>query len=172
MGATAYNFIDKKENEFLDGEYICPNYPSKEEDTNYPTSPPKGNQILANQKLLFKSFDSMIRGRKEGFKVIQKWEGIVEGIYEKFISVKLVDLTNGGSDEEAEIEYIDIQEDDRELLEIGAMFYWSIGYEKDQNGTIRRSSLIKFKRLPRIESSEFDDIYDRAKEINRTIKWD
>jgi hypothetical protein len=54
----------------------------------------------------------------------------------------------------------------------GAMFYWSIGYETQLDRQIKKSSFIKFKRLPKIDPAEFDSIHDKAKELQDKILLD
>lgn len=103
------------------------------------------------------------------FQVLQKWEGVVEQFDGNIIQVKLTDLTSGGTDEEAELEIQDVSKDDRKLVKEGAMFYWSIGYDMQLDGQIKKSSFIKFKRLPRIDPIEFNSIHDRAKELEDKI---
>ncbi|MEZ5039529.1 MAG: hypothetical protein R2828_06545 [Saprospiraceae bacterium] len=106
------------------------------------------------------------------FQVLQKWEGVVEQFDGDIIQVKLTDLTNGGTDEEAELEIQDISKDDQPLVKEGAMFYWSIGYETQLDRQVKKASFIKFKRLPRIDLIEFDSIHDRAKELENQILLD
>jgi len=124
--------------------------------------------------LLQVSIEQKLRSQKTHpkFQVKQKWEGVVEKFDGKVIRVKLTDLTSGGTDEEAELEIQDISKDDHKLVKEGAMFYWSIGYETQLDRQVRKSSFIKFKRLPKIDPIEFDSIHDRAKELEAKILLD
>jgi hypothetical protein len=78
----------------------------------------------------------------------QYWECVVEEIGPtKFLAV-LRSLKNpNDSEKEAEIPIALVEEDDRELLLPGAVFYWSLGYQT-VSGTSKRFSAIKFRRLP------------------------
>ena len=126
-----------------------------------------------SKDILFRNINYKIRNSlNTKFKVLQKWEGIVESFDGEVLQVKLVDLTNGGTDEEAELYVEDINQDDISLIKEGAMFYWNIGYETQKDGQIKKSSFVKFKRLPKINPNEFDIIHDRAKEIEAKIVFD
>lgn len=106
------------------------------------------------------------------FKVLQKWEGIVEEFDGDFLQVRLIDLTNGGTDEEAELSIDDIPNDDISLVKEGAMFYWNIGYETEKDGQVKKTSFVKFKRLPKIDPKQFNIIHDRAKELESKMLFD
>jgi hypothetical protein len=83
---------------------------------------------------------------REQFRTLQKWEGYVIEIGIETFRAKLVPIVGEGSDLEAEIYLEEIGEEDRALLELGAVFYWSIGYLDKPSGR-RRESIIRFRRL-------------------------
>jgi hypothetical protein len=122
-------------------------------------------------ELLHQSIDFKLRKQRTRpkFQVLQKWEGIVEEVKKDHILVKLIDLTNGGTDEEALLDYEDISADDLALVKEGAMFYWSIGYETQLDRQVKKSSFIKFRRLPNISPGKFDAIHERAEELKNKI---
>jgi hypothetical protein len=85
---------------------------------------------------------------REGFDVLQKFEGTVQLVQEDSFVARLVDKTNTTPEEEAEIPLAEIMPGDRELVKPGAVFYWVIGYRREEHGQLSRSSMIRFQRLP------------------------
>lgn len=84
---------------------------------------------------------------REYFRAIQKWEGHVTRVGQDTFHARLVPIKGVGSDQEAEIYLDEIKEEDHSLIELGAVFYWSIGYLDRPSGRLR-ASLIRFRRLP------------------------
>ena len=89
----------------------------------------------------------------EVFEVRQKWEGYVLELGEETFYARLICIEGEGPDLEAEIELEAVNPTDRDLVQRGAYFYWSIGYLKRSSGTIRHS-LIRFRRLPPITDAD------------------
>ena len=56
----------------------------------------------------------------------QKWIGWVEEVNDTSISVRLRDLTNGGTNEKTKISYKDISEEDQKIIKLGSIFHWTI----------------------------------------------
>ncbi|MGQ0553777.1 MAG: hypothetical protein ACT4PU_11235 [Planctomycetota bacterium] len=97
--------------------------------------------------------------------VLQRWEGIVVEVLEERIVAELADLAEPQAAlEVATIPVDEISPRDRELLEVGASFYWSIFYETAVNGQLRRMSEIRFRRLGTWSASSIDFIRDQAAE--------
>lgn len=69
------------------------------------------------------------------------------------------------TEKEAEIPLEEINPDDLELLELGAVFYWTIGYEISPAGTRRRFSLIKFRRMPAWSKKDVQRVRADAAEL-------
>lgn len=88
------------------------------------------------------------------FKSLSKWEGHVIEVQEDSFLARIVDLNDETQDEEVEIEIDDISLDDRVLIQVGAIFNWHIGKE-NLNGTIKKSSIITFRRMPRWTKNDF-----------------
>jgi hypothetical protein len=85
---------------------------------------------------------------RDSFDVLQKFEGIVASVVGDSFVARLVDRTNPGPEEEAEIPLAEVMPGDRELVKPGAVFYWVIGYRRAVHGQLSRSSVIRFQRLP------------------------
>lgn len=103
---------------------------------------------------------------------LQKWEGIVTEIGEDYFIAKLVNLTGEGPEESATFPFSEISsEEDTQLLKIGAVFYWSIGYYERAKGTRIRSSLIRFRRLPMWTESIIKAAQKEAERLNEFFGW-
>lgn len=89
------------------------------------------------------------RARTERFDLLQKWEGVVTDVGDETFVAELITISGDEEDMIAEIYLKNVHEDDRELVEPGAIFYWSIGYLRTAQGTTKRKSDIRFRRLPR-----------------------
>jgi len=105
------------------------------------------------------------------FRALQKWEGHVREIKADMFVAELVDLDKVAPMEEAEIPLQEVSEEDRELLKIGAIFYWTIGYSESPAGTRRRAGEIRFRRLPAWTKREISEAERDAKEIIDALSW-
>lgn len=102
---------------------------------------------------------------------LQKWRGIVEEVGKGYFTAKLINLTDKGYDEHAEISNDEITQEDIELIHPGAVFYWSIGYSHSSTGQRRRFSDIRFRRIPVWNNKEINIAREKAKRISNLIKW-
>jgi hypothetical protein len=107
---------------------------------------------------------------QESFTLFQKWEGYVIEIGRETFSARLTPLEGQGSDQIAEIYLDEVGEIDQDLLEPGAVFYWSIGYRRRPSGTKERSSIIRFRRLPNWTRYELKRAERRAQEIDELFE--
>lgn len=93
---------------------------------------------------------------RDGFEVLQKFEGTVASVSGDSFVARLVDKTNPGPEEEAEIPLAEVMPGDRELVRPGAVFYWVMGYRRAVHGQLSRSSVIRFQRLPSWSSADVE----------------
>jgi hypothetical protein len=112
-----------------------------------------------------------LRFSKNYTKALQSWKGIVAEIGDGFFVGELEDLTNGGTKEIAEFDLETVSPDDKKLVQLGAAFYWNIGYRMN-NGQITKESLIRFQRLIDWDSDDFDKACDRANELFENLKFE
>ncbi len=96
------------------------------------------------------------------FIVHESWEGVVEEVCATFFYAQLASLTQRGLRERAEIYLSEVSPPDRELLQEGAVFYWSVGYEDSPAGTRARKSAVRFRRLPPIQVPSNTDAWMEA----------
>ncbi len=98
-----------------------------------------------------------------------KWRGVVLKIYKDCFLCRLVDQDGNSPDEEAEILRSEISHEDLQLIDIGAVFYWSIGYQTNPSGSRTRSSIIRFRRLPAWRSEELSEAQKKAEKTLITL---
>lgn len=101
---------------------------------------------------------------REFFRALQRWEGYVLAVTEDSFLARLVPIVGEGPSQEAEISLEELEQEDRRLVEPGAVFYWSIGYLDRPSGRLR-ISLIRFRRLPAWSSHEIERARADAREL-------
>jgi hypothetical protein len=80
---------------------------------------------------------------------LQRFECYVEAVGHDVVTARLIDKTGASPNLIAEVLREEIPDADQDVLDVGATFYWSIGYSFEAGGTKRRFSEIRFKRTPR-----------------------
>lgn len=116
---------------------------------------------------------------KNYFYNAQRWIGHITKINsDGTFTAKLEDLTSSGTDEYAEFDNREVSEDDIEYLNIGNVFYWSVGYDV-RNGQVFKESVLKFQRLPKLTNEEVankiknvDSAVDSVQDLIDNIVWD
>jgi hypothetical protein len=108
---------------------------------------------------------------KKYFYNTQKWVGHILEIKGETIVAKLSDINNPTTHEIADFELIEVSPEDRELISIGASFYWSLGYS-NYYGQVEKKSLIRFQRTKPWDETDLTNITDRANELYNSLKWD
>lgn len=94
--------------------------------------------------------------------VRQSWEGVVLSIFEEdaLFTARLHNITDPTSfDAEATFEIADVSNNDRDLLRIGGVFRWMIGYRRLSYGQMDRVSAIVFRRLPAWTEEDLKQAY-------------
>ena len=102
------------------------------------------------------------------FRLLQQWEGTVTECGEIEFTAELRDLTDPTNyREEAAFDLDEVSPDDRPLLELGAVFRWSIGYRTSAAGQRERVSQLRFVRIPGWRRSAIADVEQRAAELQQ-----
>jgi len=104
---------------------------------------------------------------------MQEWEGYVIKIRQsesEFVA-RLLDITAGAKreEEEATISFEEISGADREMMRLGSIFRWVIGYEHTVGGVKRRVSQIVFRQLPVLTQADWNEAWDWALETRRLL---
>jgi hypothetical protein len=107
----------------------------------------------------------------QNFRLLQKWEGLVLQVRDSAFVARLADQTHNGPDEEAEIPLAEVSQGDQDLVQPGAIFYWSIGYLDTHGGQRTRASVIRFRRLPAWTAEELEAAKRKAADTRDLLGW-
>ena len=99
------------------------------------------------------------------------WIGNVNEIKDKTFTALLINTYENTTHEIAEFEKKDISNCDLHLLNVGAVFYWSIGYA-NYYGQIIKQSFIRFKRSINLSNNEFESIMNDVDKLKEGIMWE
>lgn len=99
---------------------------------------------------------------------VQFWEGVVLDVGDDEITVQLIDKTNGTPDCEAILSISEVDDEDKDLVREGAVFYWHVGYEMRPSGR-KRSSMIRFRRMPAWTTTDLKRVEKRADELLKRL---
>jgi hypothetical protein len=130
---------------------------------------------LIDQNILSLYFPQVINAKKVSASLnhtqnTQRWIGYVIEKSEKIFKARLEDITNPGT---FEIGTFDIKDafDEKEMIQLGAVFYLSVGYDVSR-GTYAKQKLIRFQRLAEWNVTDFDTAIDRATRIASNLNWE
>lgn len=106
-------------------------------------------------------------------KKTQRWKGVVIENNSDTFTAKLEDLNDEETTtfEIAEFDRQEVSPADLGLLSLGAVFYWSVGYDV-RNGQVTKVSDVRFQRLVSLNVEEFDIAMDKAEQFFNNIAWD
>lgn len=99
---------------------------------------------------------------REQFVARQQWEGYVESISADEFFARLVGVIGDRDEVSSAIPMEDVHPEDTDLVQVGAVFYWTIGYYEGPSGR-RRSSDVRFRRMPRWSKRDVDRTLREAK---------
>ena len=101
-----------------------------------------------------------------------KMKGFIVSIEDDVFHARIFDDGNhNGTYEMVEFDKMDVSEDDKDLFKIGAVFYWIFG-RFFVNRQVKKISEIRFQRIAPLHPQEFDNIIEKADELNQNINWD
>ncbi len=105
---------------------------------------------------------------KGNFRLLQMWEGRVLSIdtEKNEFSAVISDKTNTVfPDEQLTLSVEEVSRNDLQLLQEGAVFYWSIGYADYPGRPRTRESRIRFRRLPKWTHRELKKAREKGAEL-------
>jgi hypothetical protein len=77
----------------------------------------------------------------------EHWEGAVLEIQDGTFIAQLVDIRGERPDEEAEFSLREVSDDQRHLVELGAVFMWKADLVKETSGRVWRRSVVQFSAV-------------------------
>lgn len=110
-------------------------------------------------------------GPREKLLALQSWEGTVLEVEDDALVARLVDVAGEHPDEEVSLSTEELCDFDLELLEPGAILYWTIGYRYQLGGARERVSRIRLRRLPAWTKHQLDEARERAAALERDLAW-
>lgn len=102
----------------------------------------------------------------------QEWEGYVTEVNGDEFKAHLIDLSDETTEEIAEFSIDEVSSIHKELVKEGAIFRWSIGYERTRGGTKRKVSSIIFRRLPAWTKKELSKSLNEVESFQKNITWE
>lgn len=137
--------------------------------TLFPASPLNENYRIIRFSDSPQGMEESPRGTSE--EVLQDWEGVVETIGDGTFTALLRDLTRyeARPHETADFSIEDISKDDRELLEPGAIFFFTVGRSTKPNGQQERFARVEFRRLPVWTDADLKRAEARAQRLARSL---
>jgi hypothetical protein len=109
---------------------------------------------------------------REAIMALQNWQGVVLEVRADSFVARVVDAAGEHPDEEVELPREDLSPFEIDLLEEGAIFYWTIGYrQRLPRGQRERISRIRLRRLPAWSRSELAAARARAEALGRDLGW-
>jgi hypothetical protein len=108
--------------------------------------------------------------REETHQAFRQWEGVVEAVNDGEFEARLTALDSPSADDEfVTLETARVAQDDRSLIEPGAVFYWNIGETHTVDGQLRNYSEIRFRRLPKRTSGDMQRAAEEASDLKAKL---
>jgi hypothetical protein len=118
----------------------------------------------------FSDVFSIKEGKNYSLKT-QRWIGHVIEIRKDAFVAKLVDAVYKGTYEIGEFDIYEVTPEDRDLLQKGAIFYWSVGYVMTK-GQLKKESIMRFRRVVEWTEEDYNIAIDRANDLLNSIHWE
>jgi hypothetical protein len=175
---NAYASLDIQ-NQFLsDKDVDSVNQQVRCEDNLTETTAPKFNKsnsdfdYLRRRDIKVSALKPVYKNFKIYTKHTKTWKGVITKLNKNSFSCRLYDLDDKSDIYETADFNIDsiISDEDKCLLEIGAIFYWSVG-SVIRNGTKKNQSEIRMRRVATMDVEEFDEFYDKSESNYLDLKW-
>jgi hypothetical protein len=131
----------------------------------------QGQQEVVTHDHLIPAVRENPKTGKKGLWSKATWEGVVEEVKRDRFSARMTEVQFGkptrNEIEETEFMLDELQyASDRDLVQPGAVFYWTVGRASNAAGSISNASVIRFRRMPTISGltklradKEAEDLY-------------
>ncbi len=103
------------------------------------------------------------------FLLFGSWEGVVEHVGQDTFTAYITDTYQDKANEVVEFYKSDLSEEDLQLLEEGAVFYWFVGYNDSSSGQRSRTSVLRIRRLPPWTEYEHEKARSWADETTQAL---
>ncbi len=97
------------------------------------------------------------------FQTLRVWEGVIVRVDGPKFKAVLTDVQDPRFGKEAGEFYVtEVSEEDRGLVEPGAVFYWYVGVEITKSRTLKEVSALRFRRLPAWSAQQVKSVEKEA----------
>lgn len=102
----------------------------------------------------------------EKFQVLAEWIGIVTEVYDSFFKAVVKDSQDGSLSEEiVEFDNNDLSERDQKLLQVEAVFYWTVGYQTIHKTKVKASK-VEFRHTSPLSESIMEIVDKEALQLS------
>ncbi len=102
--------------------------------------------------------------------ILKEWEGVVLTVSNDDVQARLTDMNDPANQEELVTFGLDaISPQDHELVEPGAVFYWTVLRETDAFENVRNYSQIRFRRLPAWSRGDLERAETEAEQLHEEL---
>lgn len=162
------------ERNVLENQRELKNAPSQRgeetDDTENETDGPEGESQMYQIPDTFLTPGIPDRPRREKtYDARRKWEGVVEKVDGDEFTARLRAIDDDVPDEVVALRIGRVSEEDRELIEPGAVFYWNIGESRTSDGQLENYSEIRFRRLPKHTGRDRERAERQASDLREEI---
>jgi hypothetical protein len=120
---------------------------------------------------LFRAPDAPLVPRR--FMVLKAWIGEITEVTKDSVWAALAEQdVPGRYVEVVEIPFEEFAPADMPLVELGATFYWTIGYDKTPGGTLKRTSEVRMRRMPTWSKARVESIRAKASQLLELLSDD
>ena len=114
-------------------------------------------------------FKAKVKGLS--IRTLQAWEGVVTAVGKDEFTVRLVDLMHDMPDEEADVSFDDVSDDEKQFVQVGAVFLLHVGHATSDGGRRSRKAILRFRRRPVWTDAELAAAGKVAEEQASSIRW-
>jgi hypothetical protein len=105
------------------------------------------------------------KGARSSFVARKSWLGAVGEVKPDSFVARLSAVRGGEADLETEVYLDEVAEFDRTLLRPGALFYLSVGHERQAAGQVRQVASVQFRRVPSYSQDDILSAEQRARSL-------
>jgi hypothetical protein len=94
---------------------------------------------------------------------LRVWEGVIVDLGTAKFKAVLTDVEHPGFGRESGEFYLtEVSENDRELVQLGAVFYWYVGVEITKSHRLKEVTALRFRRLPGWSAQQVKSVEEEA----------
>lgn len=107
----------------------------------------------------------VVKAPTKRFSLLAQWKGVVLEVREESFVARIADVDGAYPDEESEFFLADVSPAELDLVQPGAGFYWTLGYQTRSSGQRIRASLLRFQQPRAWSTSEIENAREWARSV-------